>query len=124
MAHAHIFDVESRSQTLIITPNRVIGTLADTSIQAEWQEILNRIAEGNVRHVVFDLSFSPYLGSVMIEAMLLLWKRLRPKNGRLAVCNASDVASEILELSNLPAIWSICDSRDEALAAVESDGKS
>jgi hypothetical protein len=62
------------------------------------------------------------LGSVMIEAMLLVWKRIRPKNGRLAVCNASDIASEILELSNLPAIWAICDSRDEAIDAVKSDG--
>lgn len=122
MAHAHIFDVESRSQTLIITPKKVVGTLADATVQTEWQEILNRIAEGSVRHVVFDLTFSRYLGSVMIEAMLLVWKRIRPKNGRLAICNASDVASEILELSNLPAIWSICDSRDEAFKAVDSDG--
>ena len=122
MAQAHIFAVESQSETLIITPNRNIGNLSETPVQAEWQEILNRIAAGNVRHVVFDLKFVRYLGSSMIEAMLLIWKRLRRRRGRLAVCNASQIASEILELSNLPAIWSICESRDQALAAVQSDG--
>lgn len=120
MDFAHVFDVESRSDALVVTPNRKIGNPAEPTVYAEWQEILNRISEGNVRHVVFDLKFVPYLGSAMIEAMLLIWKRIRPRAGRLVVCNISETAREVLELSKLPDIWSICDTREDALNAVQN----
>lgn len=122
MADAPIFELESNAETLVIAPSQNIGSLVDTRIQAEWQEILSRIDEGHVQHVVFDLEKIPYLGSAMIEAMLLIWKRIRDPGGRLAVCNASAIASEVLEFSNLLAIWLICPSREEALAATRRAG--
>lgn len=123
MSDSPIFDVESNAETLIVAPNQNIGTLVESHIQQEWQEILGRIDEGQVKHVIFDLELIRYLGSAMIEAMLLIWKRIRGSGGRLAVCNASVIAKEVLELSNFLAIWSLCSSREEALAAVRSPGQ-
>lgn len=121
MTFAHVFDVESRPDALVITPKRKIGNLTEAPVQAEWQEILNRISEGKIRHVVFDLKLVPYLGSSMIEAILLVWKRIRSRAGRLVVCNVSETAREVLELSNLPAIWSIYNTREDAIASLQSE---
>lgn len=122
MSDALIFDVESSAETLIIAPNQNIGSLIESRIQTEWQDILSRLDDGNIKHVVFDLKMIRYLGSAMIEVMLLIWKRIHKGGGQLAVCNVSLIAKEVLELSNLLAIWLICPSREDALDAVRSPG--
>ncbi len=120
MAETKIFQVECEQDVLIVTPLRNLSSLADEDIIAEWETVQQQLTVSGVRHVVFDFHNLKYFGSTMLEVMLLLWKRIRPHEGRLAVCNVSKEAREILRLSRFDTIWPVCDSRDAALGEVNS----
>ena len=54
----------------------------------------------------------------MLEAMLVLWKRIVDSGGRMAVCNASPTIRDILRVSRFETLWPVCDTLDSALAVV------
>jgi anti-anti-sigma factor len=110
-----IFDVSTRGDALVIAPLRNISSLAEDEVQSQWEEILGLLRDGNVKNVIFDFHGISYFGSSMLEAMLVLWKRIRPGGGRMAVCNVGPDAREILRLSKFDTIWPVCSSLEEAL---------
>lgn len=68
--------------------------------------------------VVVDFGRIELFGSMMLEAIRLLWTRLSNVNGRLACCGGSKIVSEVLELSRMNRICPHYDSRAAAVAAV------
>ncbi len=120
MAESNAFSVDCERNTLIVSPLRNISSLAEEETKSQWEEIVRRIDDGEAKHVVFDFASIKYFGSSMLEAMLVLWKRIQPNDGKLAVCNVSDTANEILRLSKFDTIWPVLASREEALDEVNS----
>ncbi len=51
-----------------------------------------------------------------------LWKRVRSVDGQFAFCEVSEHEREVLELTRLDSLWSICPTRAEALAVVRAGG--
>ena len=47
-----------------------------------------------------------------------LWKRVRANGGQMVFCNVSAHELEILELTHLNTLWSLCNSRDEAMKLI------
>lgn len=120
MANPRFFTVTLERQSLIVTPLQSIGNLADEEVQVEWDEILARLENSEAKHVVFDFEKLSYFGSSMLEAMLVLWKRVHPNEGKMAICNTTEATSKIFQLSKLDTIWPICDSRQAALDTVHA----
>lgn len=120
MAEMKTFQVQYEQETLIVTPLRNLSSLADEEITSEWNAVQERLKSDSARHVIFDFQNLKYFGSTMLEVMLLLWKRIRPHEGKLAVCNVSKEAREVLRLSRFDTIWPVCDSLAEALGEVNS----
>lgn len=118
MTGASIFMVESAGNALVVTPQRNISSLAEEELQPQWEDILQRLRLPEIKHVVFDFAKLDYFGSSMLEAMLYLWKEINESGGKLAVCNVSETAGEILKLSRFETIWPICEGRDAALELV------
>jgi hypothetical protein len=48
-----------------------------------------------------------------------LWKWVGNRNGRLVFCNLSEHEKEILEVAHLGQLWPICETKGEALQAVQ-----
>lgn len=118
MAAPNVFVVSQRGAALIISPLRNISSLAEEEVKQQWDDILAQLDQPEVKHVVFDFEKVNYFGSSMLEAMLYLWKRISTDEGKMAVCNVSETATEILKLSRFDTIWPICASRQEALDLV------
>jgi anti-anti-sigma factor len=118
MPEPKVFETVADGGTLVVTPSGSGGSLAGESLSVEIEEIMKRLDDGELKHVVFDFKEVPYFGSTMLGAMQATWKHVAPGGGRLAICNISNVGREVLQVSRFDTIWFICDSRDEALAAV------
>ena len=112
------FEFTVRRSALIVTPLRNISSLAEADVKANWDQIIEQLADEDVAHVVFDVAAIEYFGSSMLEALLALWKNIIKSGGRLAICNASPVVREILRISRFESVWPICDSVDAALDEV------
>jgi len=120
MVSSKVFEINSDGAAMILAPSRNISSLSEDDVQLQWDDILGRLDGAEIKHIVFDFEKVNYFGSSMLEAMLYLWKRINPEGGKMAVCNVSETAAEILKLSRFDTIWPVCDTLKDALDSVNS----
>jgi anti-anti-sigma factor len=113
------FRVEPSGDTLVLSTVSNIDGLFEDHMQEECDALLNEVAQRQAKHAVIDLGSLDYFGSLMLQLLVVVWKRLDAMGGKLVVCNVSSVGKQVLETTKLDSIWEILPSREEALAAVQ-----
>ena len=68
--------------------------------------------------VIVDMSATEYVGSSFIELLVRAWKRLKHRNGMMAICGAQPFCHEVLRVARLDTIWPMYADRAEALGAL------
>jgi len=111
--------LEQQGPVLIVSPLFTFGTFTEADLAAEWAEIEDRLQDGTVRHAAVDLGEIPYFGSTVLEWMVLIWKRIRARGGRVAICNCSAMGRQILSTARFDTVWTICEDRSAALELLE-----
>jgi anti-anti-sigma factor len=81
--------------------------------------VLNSLNDSSVKNVVLDFRRTDYFGTTALGFFLKLWKRIRDRNGRMALCNASEHEKEVLNLTKFDSLWPICTSREAAVRLVK-----
>ncbi|MEX0700911.1 MAG: STAS domain-containing protein [Planctomycetales bacterium] len=112
------FRIEQEGDVLLVGLQRPVGSLADAQIHDEVEILLQKVDAAQPAAVVVDFRHVSYFGSMMLEALRVLWNRLEAHGAKLVLCNVSDVGREILELAKFDTLWPIYPSRAAALAAV------
>lgn len=90
---------------------------------AQWSDIeqvgtdlLDQLGNNKSLAFVVDLSALNYMGSAMVALIVRLWKSVKDeKKGRMVVVNKEKMVYEVLELAGLHKIWTIVETREEAL---------
>jgi anti-anti-sigma factor len=118
MPSPRFFRVEPVGQTLVFSAVGNMGSLVEDDVREEWDALLKELENHNAKNAIIDLGALDYFGSIMLELMVVLWKRVSAKRGKLAICNVSTVGKEILQTAKFHTIWPIVATRDEAIAAV------
>jgi anti-anti-sigma factor len=113
-----VFEIEREGETLIVTPRTNLGELAFQKIESGADEVLDLLNASSAKNVVLDFRRVDYFGTTALGFFLNLWKRVRGWNGRMALCNASEHAKEILKLTKLDGLWALYGSKGAALRAV------
>lgn len=113
-----VFQFEQMDETAVLIPEQDLRELDFDALQSNSGALLDRLDQAHVKNVVIDFHKTDYYGSTALAFFVKLWKRLRQQGGRMAFCNVSPHEREILEATQLDTLWSICDSREDALAAV------
>ena len=83
------------------------------------QELLRVIADGATL-VVVDLTKTTFIDSTALGVIIRGVERLKQRDGRLVVVCADPNIVKIFEVTGLNRIFSVYDSRDEALAQTPS----
>lgn len=121
MSTEKIFEVKIEGDTLIVISLGSAGSLvAGEEMGLELADLLEQIEHSEIRYAVVDLEQSPYFGTSMLQVMAAVWKRVRARGGKMAVCNVSDTGREILHVTKFDTLWPLCSSQQEALEAVSS----
>ncbi len=104
-----IFELGSKYDSLDMDELRRLGGL-----------LLDKAEEVETPRIVIDLTQTRYFGSIFISTLFRTWKRVREKHGAMAICGVNPFCMEVLELNNLPTIWTIVPTREEAIQAVKN----
>ncbi|HUY91331.1 MAG TPA: STAS domain-containing protein [Pirellulales bacterium] len=72
--------------------------------------------------LLLDLSDTTFIGSSFLGVLVRAWKRLRDREGRMALCHVNELCGEVLHASKLDTIWDIYPTRDEAQRALAAPG--
>lgn len=87
----------------------------------DLKQLLTQVIEDGATGVVMDLSETTFLDSTGLGVLIGGLKRLRSRDGALAVVNVDDSISRTFEITGLDQIFTIRTSRDEALAALDAE---
>lgn len=98
----------------------VAGEL-DLYTAPDLKQLLTQVIEDGASGVVMDLSETTFLDSTGLGVLIGGLKRLRSRDGALAVVNVDDSISRTFEITGLDQIFTIRTSRDEALAALDAE---
>ena len=85
------------------------------------QVLAEAIEMGRVRLVV-DLTETTFLDSTALGVLIGAVKRLRSRHGALAMVNVDDNIAKTFEITGLDQIFTILDSRDGAVTALDGAG--
>jgi anti-anti-sigma factor len=118
MSAPRIFDAKNEGNTLVVASRSDAGSLVGEEMTYELTGLLERFESSDLENVVIDLEESPYFGTSMLQVMTAMWKRVRARGGKMALCRVSNTGREILHVTRFDTLWPICPGLNEALHTV------
>ncbi len=115
MSEKKYVQFERQGDALVVSPLFTFASFTEADIVDEWQEVQKQLDAPSISHVVVDLGQIPYFGSTVLEWMVQMWKRVKGKGGKLAICNVSPIGREVLSAARFDMLWGVRTSREEAL---------
>jgi anti-anti-sigma factor len=103
---------EERKADLVILG--LSGKLDATTVKTFEDKILAEIDSGDRRFVI-DLSQLDYVSSSGLRVFLLVAKRLRSADGKIAFCSLKDHVQQVFDLSGFSSILAIYGSREDGI---------
>jgi len=85
--------------------------------------LLSAIDAGKNR-IVVDLTETAFLDSTALGVLIGAIKRVRARNGALTIVNVDPNIAKTFEITGLDQIFTITETRDEAIAALDGDPQS
>jgi len=116
-----LFHVEYQDKTLILSPRNNLSELELSCLDEAIRDVMEQLNECGFRNVVLDFADTDYYGSTALGFFIKLWKRVRSVGGNMVFCNVSVHEREVLELTRLEDLWTICTTRSEALQKVQPE---
>ena len=113
-----IFSTERESDVLIVNVLRNVTSLTDEDLSCELQQLLQRIKDLELQHIVVDLIDVTRFGSSFLEALRKIWRTVKDIDGKLALCNVSELGREVLRLSRFDTVWPIRSTRSDAIGEI------
>lgn len=107
MLKNRFFSTEVRDGVLIVNLLQPVGSLADSTVLAELDAVLQSLQQSGAKSVLVDMGQAAYFGSSLLEALRILWTKVEARQGRMALCNVSPLGLEILQLAKFDHLWPI-----------------
>jgi anti-sigma B factor antagonist len=85
----------------------------------ELKQVLAEAIEGGRIRIIVDLTDTTFLDSTALGVLIGAVKRLRSRDGALAIVNVDDNIAKTFEITGLDQIFTIVPTRDEAVDAVD-----
>jgi anti-anti-sigma factor len=116
MPRATLFEIEREGETIICTPVVNLGVLEN--VEAIAGNVVEVLDDLSIKNLVMDFYKTDYFGSSAIALFVKLRKIVTGRNGCMVFCNLSEHHREILNVTTLDTLWTICATRAEAMKAV------
>jgi anti-anti-sigma factor len=116
MLKAATFEIEREGSTLIVTP--VVNLREFEYVESNAKEVVAVLRDLSIKNLVIDFQRTDYFGSSALALFVKLWKMMTGRNGGMVFCNLSKHEHEILQVTKLDTLWTICESRAEAMKVV------
>lgn len=117
------FTLERLESALVVNPGSRVGTLTGGEIVERRRKLIEEARNSELRTIVVDFRNVECLNSGLLDTLCVVWGLLRERSARMVLCNLSDFAMDVLNVSRLNKLWPVYSSRDEALDALAFSGE-
>lgn len=108
--------VLNESGTTIVVVDSHYDSLEEAKLEQFSKLLLSAVDRAAPPVVLLDLAEAEFIGSTFLGILVRAWKRLRDRQGRLALCHVNQVCGDVLHASKLDTIWEIFPTREDALS--------
>ena len=119
-AQQPLFEIDQQGRILILSPSGNMSTLELTSLDNAVHDVKQQLQSTGSRHVILDFVDTDYYGSTALGLFIKLWKYVRSVEGDMVFCNVSEHEQEILKLTHLDNLWTICPTLEDALQHLQT----
>ena len=111
------------SQDAVDTATQVVAVRGEIDLftAPELKTALGEAMEAGKSRLVVDLSETTFLDSTALGVLIGAIKRLRARDGALTIVNTEPTIAKTFEITGLDQIFTITETRDEAIAALDAD---
>jgi anti-anti-sigma factor len=96
---------------------------SETEFNSEFEKAIRKIAQGDSRRLLVDLSALPYLKSSGLRVILNAVKAVNRRSGKVVLCSLNGYVKEIFEGNCVKDTLTIADSVETGLNALRMPGK-
>ena len=114
-------NVQTKDGITIVEVGSEYDSLDVAKINEFGGTLLSAVAQANPPKVLLDLSATTFIGSSFLGLLIRAWKRLRDRQGTLALCHVNDICGEVLRASKLDMIWQMFPDRESAIRHLHTD---
>jgi anti-anti-sigma factor len=115
-----LFPVQQIGQTLVVMPTIRGKMFRYQQLRNEANALRRKLGHKTISGLILDLSALDYLGAEVIGAVVALARKMEDGGGRAVLCCAAPQLSEALTKMGLHRLWTIFDTREEALASIQA----
>ena len=87
----------------------------DTTTAPTLEGHLDALLAGGARRVIVDFSRVDYISSAGLRVMLIVARRMKESNGRLALCAFPEAVRQVFQLAGFLPLFTVCESQDIAM---------
>ncbi|MFQ5733947.1 MAG: STAS domain-containing protein, partial [Planctomycetaceae bacterium] len=118
-----LYDFQEADSHCVITLHPDLNKEPWGEIDGIGASLLDRIrghmdAHRKSRAFLVNLADLNYMGSALVALVVRLWKAIKEKDGKMAVVNSDEMVLEVLRLSGLEEVWTICETQEMGLQAI------
>lgn len=107
--------ISEHEQVKVVQPQGRLDTVSSTDFSAEMNRLIN--IENTV---IIDASECTYLSSTGIRSLLMAYKQMKAKGGKLLMCGFRPEVFQVIEMVGLHTIFEILDTLPEALDIIRT----
>jgi anti-anti-sigma factor len=121
MASPEPFDLSIESDITIAAFRPEFSQLDEAQIELVSRKLTELVSGLKTPSLILDMSNVEFFGSSFIEALFRTWKRLQGRPGaKFALCGLRPYCREVLEITHLDSLWTLCADQKEAVAQLAS----
>ena len=114
---AEVLRFQHEGDCLWVTPQ---SSHSDLSLSREMDLLKADIQRSGTLRVIVDLSQLPYFGSMLIDLLVVLWRLIGRRDGRLILYKPSAIGREVLSAAKLDQLWPLAETREDAIALAQT----
>ncbi len=117
-----MMNIQRDGKVTVIQPGPKADSLSldEEALQEFSATLLTQAAEAEPPLLLVDLSKTNYISSSFLEALVRAWKRVKDRQGVMALCGVEPFCLEVLEVTRLNTLWKMYPTRAEGVAALAS----
>jgi anti-anti-sigma regulatory factor len=115
-----LFHMDRDAEVMLLTLAHPVGSLSDSVVMTELRTVLAELDRPEYQHVVVNFAAVDYFGSSLLESLRLIWNRIHPRGGKMALANVAEVGREILTVVKFDQLWSMHPSIPAAVQSVRA----
>jgi anti-anti-sigma factor len=118
MTYSECFQSELVDDVLVVSFQIEEARIEEFAMMNKQQVLSHKFNKSRAVHAIVDFRQLSYFGSLMLEDLLQLWKAVKAKDGRMALCNLSQTGREIIGVSRFDQLWPVCETQEKAMQSV------